>query len=155
MRTYFVALDAYTYEIDAEKISLTWGQTISSWLNIMQQIIISADDLVIGHSVGATVAALHGKGRIVALSPSPITEETKYLTANIPNTDLPFMEEDKKYFLKKIDGYIYVGENENEIIKESARILAKKTCSSITFVPDADHNSIVEKTKDKWVVLQR
>lgn len=153
MKKYFVALDADTYTVDAEKISLAWGQTVSDWLNTMQQFSINTDDVVIGHSVGATVAVLYGKGSVIALSPSPITEETKHLIAGITETELPFTKEDKKHFLKEGVVQVYVGENENEIIKESARILANKTGGSITFVPGADHISIVESTKDKWMAV--
>lgn len=96
MKKYFVTLDADTYAIDAEKISLAWGQTISDWLNTMRQFPISSDDVVIGHSVGATVAVLQGKGRLIALSSSPITEETKHLIAGIPATDLPIVEGEYK-----------------------------------------------------------
>lgn len=150
MKKYFVALEADTYEIDAEKISLAWGQTVSEWLNVMQRYPIRYDDVVIGHSVGATIAALYGKGRVVALSPSPITEETKHLIADVPDADLPFAKEEKKHFLKETDVKIYVGEYENEIIKDSARILAEKTGGSITLVPRADHIGIVESTKEEW-----
>lgn len=37
------------------------------------------------------------------------------------------------------------------MIKKSAHVLAKRTGGSITFVPDADHLTIVDKTKDKSV----
>jgi len=151
MKKYFVALEADTYEIDAKKISLAWGQTVSEWLNVMQQYPIADDDVVIGHSLGGTVAVLHGKGRIIALSPSPITEEIKHLIADISDTDLPFTKEDKKYFLNETNVKVYVGEHENEIIKESSRILAEKAGGSITLVPGADHISIVESTKEEWV----
>lgn len=152
MKKFFVALDADTYEIGMNKISLTWGQTISDWLNVIKQYSISADDIVVGHSIGATVAVLYGKGHVIALSPSPITEETKHLIADIPNTDLPFVVDDKNHLLKKTLVHIYVGENESEIIKECARIMAFKTGGNITFIPDADHSNIVEKIRDQWVV---
>lgn len=148
---FFVALDADKYEIDAEKISLSWGQTISDWLNKMQEFAIDANDVVVGHSVGATVAVLNGKGRIIALSPSPITEDTKHLIVDVDDNKLPFIEEGKKHFLKRTGVKVYVGENENEIIKESARVLANRTGGILVFVPGADHLSIVERTKDKWV----
>ncbi len=150
MKKYFVALDADTYVIDAQKISLRWGQTITDWLDKMKQFDIDSDDLVIGHSVGATVAALHGRGHIIALSPSPIANETKHLITDMKNEDLPYIKENIEHTLRKADVEVYVGEDENEIIKESARILAQKTGGSIMFMPNTDHTSIVEKTKERW-----
>lgn len=150
MKKYFVALDADAYKLDAIKISLSWGESISDWLKIMEQYTILEDDLVIGHSVGATIAILHGKGHIVALSPSPITEETKHLIVDIPRTDVPFIEDGTLHTLKNICADIYVGKQENDVIQKSAEIIAKKTINELTFISDANHSNIVEKTRNKW-----
>ena len=144
----FIALSTHTkkFKEGIEPISLNMADSMQT----MCDKTFNKNDIVIGHSMGASIALMIAKKtppkELHLYSPSLIFTETVSLLD----------EENLKYFgvkikevepIPKVDCpvFVYVGSNEASTMIDSAKIVAKHLGSTLEIIPNANHMSVVNK----------
>lgn len=149
----FIALGANKKKLKEgiEPISLNMADSMQT----MCDKTFNKDDIVIGHSMGASIA-------LMIAAKTPPKELHLYSPALIFKETISLLgEEDLKYFGEKINEIkpipkitcpvtIYVGELEDPIMLEGAVILVDKLDANEKVVPDANHMTVVNDFVDNW-----
>lgn len=151
-KTYFIALDTDSYNLKEGiiPINLNWDCTMYTWLLTVKEALKDAkdDDIIVGHSVGATMALFGAnKGLLKLYSPSPIFKEVKNLLSDelIKQLGDKYNEIDnfsiKGITLKPI---CYLGNQEDEIMKKTFKEI-KKHLDIESHIVEANHANIIRE----------
>jgi hypothetical protein len=142
---YFIALDTKEYNLDKDTVpvNLTWEDGLEKWFETVSALDIKDDDIVVGHSLGATIAYLTiKKGSLILYSPSPLFKEAKHLFSEKSVKELG-SDYDKidNYSIKdiKTKPVVYVGELELDVMKETAKMIS----DDAVIVKGKDHGDII------------
>lgn len=142
---YFIALDTKEYNLDKDiiPVNLTWEDGLEKWIEQVSALDIKDDDVVIGHSLGATIAyLLIKKGSLILYSPSPLFKEAKHLFSKESVKELG-SDYDKidNYSIKdiKTKPVVYVGELESDRMKETANMIS----DDVIIVKGKGHGNII------------
>jgi hypothetical protein len=149
-KTYFIAWDideTYTLDKDVIPINLNWDCSIYTWIATVREKNIQDDDVVIGHSIGATVALLaQTKGILKLYSPSPIFKEAKHLLSEdgIKQLGNKYDEIDS-YSIKdvKLKPTCYIGEKELPLMYKTLEEIKGLGLIKSYIVPNADHGDVI------------
>jgi pimeloyl-ACP methyl ester carboxylesterase len=148
---YFIALNVEKYELkkDVVPVDLVWEKhTIKDWVNKVK---ISKKDIVVGHSLGAAIALIAAENNepkeLHLYSPSPIFTE---IVSLLDKKDLEIFGKTRQKEIRPVPKVscpimIYVGENESEMMKETALKISKLIPKTkLILIPNKDHISIME-----------
>lgn len=148
----FIALSAHKYKLakGIQPISLSWKtKTIKEWCD---QVTMTKDDIIIGHSIGAAVALMVASitppKELHLYSPTPIFVEFLKLYKLYPTKNL---QDRFKEFVRipnvTCPVFIYIGGDEDSFMKVGAQIFHKVIQKSkLKEIKGKNHMSVIPKS---------
>ena len=150
-KTYFIALDTETYTLDKSviPINLDWNMSLTEMLETTRNGLkdVKDEDIVIGHSLGATMAILScPKGTLQLYSVSPCFKEAKHLLGeeHIKELGSKYNELDN-FSIKdvKLKPTCYIGEKEMKMMYKTLTEVKKLSGIKSYIIKGADHGDVI------------